>query len=1368
MPRLLILSPNNRIWSAMLRASRPLLRLVGSLAVLASLAVSVQTYASTTVTNYHNFDRSYPTLPNTQLTEANDGNFYGVTMAGGAYENGCIYQQTPAGVVTVIYSFGPYNSTTEANSDGYEPNTKLTLGSDGNLYGTTRSGGVDGLGTVFKATTAGVLTNLISFTGATGSYPGSDPSLLIQGSDGNLYGATAASGPNGSGTVFELSTSGNSFANLVGFTGTTGSFPGSSPNTLIEGSDGNLYGTTELGGAGNYGTVYKVSRTGTSFASLVSFTDNTGTDVGDEPTTLLQGSDGNLYGTTLEGDEVLDGTVFKVSTSGAFTNLVSFGGSNGSYPSTLLQGTDGNLYGTTESGGSGGPAAWYGTVFKVSTSGAFTSLVSFTNTSGAYPGGTPTTLLQGADGNLYGSTQSGGSDGYGAVYEVSTTGSFNSLVSFTGSEDPYPGSNVTSLLQGSDGYLYGATLSGGPSVKGTTFKLSTAGTVEAISSFGPADGLGQAIYALIRGADGNLYGASEVGGAFSYGMIFKLTPSGQYSIIVSFTGDGGPNPGYYPNNLLQGSDGNLYGTCVYGGVDNDGTVFKASTSGAFTNLVSFTGNTGSLPGSLPLLLLQGADGNLYGATATGGSGGYGTVFEVSTLGAFDSLASFTDTTGPDLGDEPIAMLQGSDGNLYGITYLGGSAGDGTVFEVSTSGAFSSLINFTGTGSFPGTEPAGLTQGSDGNLYGTTHTGGANGFGTVFQSSTSGAFAELVDFSGSSGAYPGSSPASLLQAGNGNLFGVTSGGGATGAGEVYTVSTSGASFASLASLAKTPYVAPTPIVLGSDGNLYDTTFAGGANGTGSIFTVHPADGSDMDLYDFSATTDAGESPLLNAVGSGTNVPLVQIGGTFYGTTYGGGSEGNGTLYSVAFTPDVTTQPTATQINTTQWTLSCFGTDSVSPTITYSWSVVSSPSGAPAPTFSPNTTAAAANTTVTFGAAGNYAFQCVITNGLGGATTTQTVAVGVSQVAANVTVTPPTASVDQFQTQQFNASATDQFGAAVTGLTNASFSWGVNAGGAGGSINDSGLYSAPTSTVGADTVTAAYGGQAGSATVTVVPLVTVKSLTLTPGSVAGGAASTATVTLSGAAPADGEVVQIASSNASIASVPSPSITIAGGHKTATFSVTSLPVAVLTKVTIQAALGITVSATLKINPPVISSIALNPTSLTGGSSSTATITISSAAPAGGIKVKISSLDAAVATVPSASVTVPAGSTSVTFTVKSKPVASTSTATIQATLGGSVTAILTVNPPAIKSLTLSPTSVVGGNSAIGTVKLNADTAVATLVALSSSLAGVTVPPTVTVAAGATSATFTVGTSTVTAKASATIDAAGNGTASAVLTVKP
>ena len=352
-----------------------------------------------------------PAYPSAALVQGSDGNFYGTSEYGGANGFGTVFQVTPVGVLTTLVSFGGTN--------GSYPYAGLVQGSDGNFYGTTSGGGANNVGTVFQMTPAGLLTTLVSFNGTNGTYP---YAALLQGSDGNFYGTTAAGGTSGIGTVFQMTPAG-ALTRLVSFSGTNGSSPFAA---LVQGRDGNFYGTTAAGGNLNlnygagFGTVFKVTPAGV-LTRLVVFSGSNG---GNPSGGLVQGTNGNFYGTTEYGGASGGGTVFQMTPAGVLTRLVSFNLTNGRLcVGGLVQGSDDNFYGTTDGGGAGGS----GTVFKMTPAGGLTTLLSFYGANGNNP---QATLVQGSDGNFYGITEYGGANGLGTLFQVTTNGTLTTLVSF--------------------------------------------------------------------------------------------------------------------------------------------------------------------------------------------------------------------------------------------------------------------------------------------------------------------------------------------------------------------------------------------------------------------------------------------------------------------------------------------------------------------------------------------------------------------------------------------------------------------------------------------------------------------------------------------------------------------------------------------------------------------------------------------------------------------------------------------------------------------------------------------------------------------------------------------------------------------------
>lgn len=424
---------------------------------------------------------------------------------------------------------------------------------------------------------------------------------------------------------------------------------------------------------------------------------------------------------------------------------------------------------------------------------------------------------------------------------------FTTLVNFksTDGRGPYLGP----LVQGTDGKLYGTTQQGGVKDYGTAFKVSTGGTLTSLYSFcsvsGCPDGV-EPYSGLVMGTDGNFYGTTGFAGAYSSGIIFKITPSGRVTILYNFCSKANCADGSIPSGaLVRGTDGAFYGTTNGGGTNNFGTVFKFTTGGKLTTLHSFNNTDGATPGSA---LVQGTDGNFYGTTGYGGTTiacggaflGCGTVFQITPTGTLTVLHSFNGNDG----NWPIAgLIQGSDGTFYGTTNEGSSRtacthGCGTVFKITSIGTLTTLHTFNGTdGSYP---TAALLQATDGNFYGTTSDGGSSnacdlGCGTVFKMTSDGTLTTLHSFDFTDGSR---AAGALVQHTNGTLYGTTSQGGTSQA--CYYLEPCGTVFSLNVGLGPFVEASPGSRPVGSLISILGTNLTGASsvtfNGTSATFTV----------------------------------------------------------------------------------------------------------------------------------------------------------------------------------------------------------------------------------------------------------------------------------------------------------------------------------------------------------------------------------------------------------------------------------------------------------------------------------------------------------------------------------------------------
>jgi uncharacterized repeat protein (TIGR03803 family) len=743
------------------------------------------------------------------------------------------------------------------------------------LWGLTSKSGPEGSGTMFSINTT---DNNLTVHKAFESAPSTPYGSLIRGSDGSLYGMSLRGGWYGYGVIFRLSEDGTGFTVLKSFNSST---DGASPNgSLVQGSDGSFYGVAPAGGTMEGGTIFKLSADGTVFTVLKNFS-HTEWDAPGPPNrpigSLIQGRDGNLYGMTSSGGQYAGGAIFKMAADGTgFTVLKSFNPpTDGASPSgSLVQAGNGQLFGVTRRGG----AFENGTIFSLSVDGTeFTTLKSFNRSldGGAPNGG----LIQGHDGDFYGMASSGGHYGNGTIFKISADGAgFTVLKSLAYSTD---GANPQgSLLQGSDGLLYGMTRFGGADQGGTVFKLAADGTgftvfksfiyseASAFPSY-PATPLG----GLLQGSDGSLYGMTSDGGEYGSGAgaIFRLaTDGGGFTVLKSFVAEDGASP---YSSLVRGSDGGWYGTTRVGGKHGGGIVFRTDADGTgFTVLKSFESPTGDSPFGPEGNLIEARDGKFYGVTTYGGQFRRGAIFSIAADGTDFTVVKSFSRFGEDGANPRGGLIQGRDGDFYGMAQNGGQYGGGTIFRLSEDGlTFTVLKSFDR--STEGAFPAGnLLQGRDGYLYGTTSSGADDRSGSVFRILPDGTgFTELKRFNRST---DGASPtSSLIQGRDNNFYGVAINGGQFGSGTIFKLTADGSGFTVLKSFnASADGGSPAgALVQGRDGSFYGMASAGGAHGEGTIFRLSEDGTAYTVLRSLNRYTD-GASPLGSLVIANDNICL----------------------------------------------------------------------------------------------------------------------------------------------------------------------------------------------------------------------------------------------------------------------------------------------------------------------------------------------------------------------------------------------------------------------------------------------------------------------------------------------------------------
>ena len=720
---------------------------------------------------------------------------------------------------------------------------------------------------------------------------------------------------------------------------------------------------------------------------------------------------------------------------------------------------------------------------------------------------------------------------------------------------------------------------------------------------------------------GDAFGTTERGGANDLGMVWEVTAGGTYKDLHDF---GSSTDGAEPyGNLVFDSAGDIFGTAAESGAHQYGMIWEITAAGQYKDLHDFDWTDGAYPYAGASL---DAKGDLFGTANQGGANSLGMIWEITSSGTFKDLHDFG-ATGD--GEYPRAGVSfDSAGNAYGTAFEGGANGGGMVWEITASGgAYSDLHDF-GAGTDGGLPYAGVAIDSNGNLYGTTSEGGANtsadqgmGGGMIWEITSSRAYKDLHDFGGSGdGLYSG---AGVSFDSKGDLFGTTGWGGVN-------------------------------------------TEANFGNGGGVVWEIGSS-GTYQKLHDFGAGED-GSLPFVGVT--------VGADGNLYGATSQGGANDSGMLWGLS----VPTQIASVSLNPSTVT----GGASSTGTVTLS---AAAPSGG--------------------------------------------LAVSLSSSSADATV-PSSVTVPAGDTSATFTITTISYHANVT-----------------------------------SNITARYGSSSQKAVLSILAP-TLASITLNPTTVTGGSTCTGTVTLTGPAASGGLGVSLSSSS-TYATVPS-SVTVAAGATKGTFTISTKPYTGDYSATITAAQGSSVQkAVLSVLPAAVGGLSLNPSTVTGGSSSTGTVTLTGPAPTGGSVVTLSSTSAD-ATVPS-SVTVAAGSSSATFTISTISYHGNVTATITAVKGSSSQkAVLSILAPVLSGLSLNPSTVTGATTSTGTVTLTGPAPTGgVVVTLSSTSADATVPSSVTVAAGSNSATFKVTTVKYSGVYKATITARyGSSSEQAVLTVDP
>ena len=702
---------------------------------------------------------------------AQNTEYWGMTMYGGNSGVGTIYNTNDSGTnFNIQHSFNL--------NDGNSRYTKLCKASNGKLYGLTSAGGEFGYGVVYEYNpNSSSYTIKASFNNNNGSKP---TGSLIQATNGKFYGMTPFGGNSDDGVIFEFDINTNSITKLLDFDGyNNGSYPNGS---LLEATNGKFYGLTAEGGVNDLGVIFEYDIATNTYTKKLDFD---GANNGEWPFgSLIQASNNKLYGIANEGGVNDLGVLFEYDlATESYSKKLDFNDANGKWPiGSIIQASNGNLFGLTYLGGSNGLGLLYEYNYNTNT---FTKKFDFDGQNGSYP---IRDLTEASNGKLYGLTSSGGLTNGGVLFEfdISTNNyskkldfnSYNGTPNYTGS---FP---QGSLIESSNGILYGLTQSGGAKNAGVLFEYNIVAEIyDKKYDFGGSENGHKPKSGLLETFNGMLYGVTSSGGANDFGTLFKYNPQTKEFIkLIDFEGSSnGRNP---VGKLFQSSDSTIYGLTQFGGQFDGGIVFRLDTkTDSFEKLIDLNQTIGKEPfGGI----VEHFTGKLYFTTSKGGvNSNFGTIIVFTPknispfVDTFISLANFDNNSGY----YPSSGLSITNSNeIYGTTYLGGNFGNGTIYKFFP---FTNVIVKKHDFQYAnGISPIGeLTQAENNKLYGLTYSGGSSNKGVLYEYDlATEVYTKRHDFGGfQDGVNPQSE---LMSASNGNLYGYTTNGGIDNAGVIF--------------------------------------------------------------------------------------------------------------------------------------------------------------------------------------------------------------------------------------------------------------------------------------------------------------------------------------------------------------------------------------------------------------------------------------------------------------------------------------------------------------------------------------------------------------------------------------------------------
>ncbi|MBK7753099.1 MAG: hypothetical protein IPI41_11015 [Flavobacteriales bacterium] len=687
--------------------------------------------------------------------------YWGMTSSGGASDIGTLFTITETSTFTKRFEFTQVSGATSK--------CDLIKATNGKYYGVTELGGAGGFGTVFSYDPAtSTYTTLASFNSTNGEQP--TRGLVQSTVSGRLYGTCSAGGANGFGTIFDFNITTGLISKRHDFVNAGANLNGRAPRGgLVEASNGRLYGTTQIGGATNQGTIFELLVNAGGTTTFTKKIDLTLAGGARPYAGLFRASSNLLYGTTTQGGSNSDGVIFSYNVgTNAYTDLVDLVNATGSAPySELAQnGAGGLLYGTTSAGG----ATDQGVIFSYNiATDTYTAVVDLNPAIGYRPLGR---LRRASNGLFYGLTNFGGLTSAGVLFSFNPVGNV-----YTPLFNMYEGNlrdAWAGLIEDPNGTFLGVCNDDGSGGSGALFRYVPAtNTMTELTAFGSSNG-SQPKGRLVRHTTGLFYGLTNSGGSNNVGTCFSFDPVSSAHERLSNMGG---TLGDFPVGTLVLKGTKYYGLCSAGGANGGGTLFSFDPSNnTFAKLKDLDAVSGTAPRTG---LFLAANGTLYGTTGLGGANGLGTLFSYDTgSNTLAPLVALSNSTG----SAPNAdLMQVGTGLLYGVLSENGDFGDGVLFSFDTgTNTFLKLYNFDGTqGGGPSGKPV---LAADGKLYGTCREGGGFLNGCIYSwDITNAVYTQLYDMQTTDGAL---SESNLVQGTDLRLYGVCTQGGSSSLGTIF--------------------------------------------------------------------------------------------------------------------------------------------------------------------------------------------------------------------------------------------------------------------------------------------------------------------------------------------------------------------------------------------------------------------------------------------------------------------------------------------------------------------------------------------------------------------------------------------------------